>query len=541
MKKLLLSLFLLSFISAFSAFSAELTITASDMNNQTSYSNDDVTISFDANGGNAVNTGSPFRVYKKNKITVEAEGITEIKFTASGSNYCGNLVASPSDAATVSISGTTVTVKTPSATNKLELINSDEDGQNIQLRWTEMTVTYVGSTKNPADLSFGEKTEFTVNVGEEFTGPTLDNPHHLPVSYASSNEIVATVDDKGIVTLNNEVGSTTISAEFVGNNEYKNQKIEYTITVIDPNAITYTINQDSFTGWKNTNYVTLTNNESPYADFQITAQLNNALIGWNTGNSSNKNKMGLVLNCKDGYVLKSVLFNGNTKAIDIYKKDTAYSEMSEFSDVDDATWGTSAEGSEIMVNNKENYVFDTPVKYVGFRPSTTGANTVESIVFTFALAPAAPAAPIIKIDGEDVADDTVPVKGNEISFGAVEAGVAIYYNMTPDNIEKAPAKAGEETQNPDTIVKDGVTYTLYNGTPIEVGDGSWKLSYFARANGVDSEVKTLSVSKTTGIEGIAAEDGAAEWFNLQGVRVSEPQQGIYVRVANGKAAKVVVE
>ena len=182
----------------------------------------------------------------------------------------------------------------------------------------------------------------------------------------------------------------------------------------------------------------------------------------------------------------------------------------------------------------------SPKRFTAYVAKHDNENGYEGIRL-FVEVPAAPAAPVIKIDGEDVADDTVPVKGNEISFGDVEAGVAIYYNMTPDNIEKAPAKAGEETQNPATINKDGVTYTLYNGTPIEVGDGSWKLSYFARANGVDSEVKTLSVSKTTGIEGIAAEDGAAEWFNLQGVRVAEPQQGIYVRVANGKAAKVVVE
>lgn len=182
----------------------------------------------------------------------------------------------------------------------------------------------------------------------------------------------------------------------------------------------------------------------------------------------------------------------------------------------------------------------SPKRFTAYVAKHDNENGYEGIRL-FVEVPAAPAAPVIKIDGEDVADDTVPVKGNEISFGNVEAGVAIYYNMTPDNIEKAPAKASEETQDPATIDKDGVPYTLYNGTPIEIGDGSWKLSYFARANGVDSEVKTLSVSKTTGIEGVAAEDGEAVWFNLQGVRVAEPQHGIYVRVANGKAAKVVVK
>ena len=150
-----------------------------------------------------------------------------------------------------------------------------------------------------------------------------------------------------------------------------------------------------------------------------------------------------------------------------------------------------------------------------------------------------PAAPVIKIDGVNVIEGTGSVKGDEISFAEVE-GVEIYYNFTV-GAAKAPAKAGDETQDPTTIEKDGMTYTLYTGTPINIKDKSGTLSYFARANGVDSEVKTLSISNPTGIEGVAAEDGAAVWFNLQGVRVAEPQQGIYVRVANGKAAKVVVE
>lgn len=44
----------------------------------------------------------------------------------------------------------------------------------------------------------------------------------------------------------------------------------------------------------------------------------------------------------------------------------------------------------------------------------------------------------------------------------------------------------------------------------------------------------------TGVDAIGAEDGEAVYFNLQGVQVENPEHGIYVKVQNGKATKVVM-
>ena len=44
---------------------------------------------------------------------------------------------------------------------------------------------------------------------------------------------------------------------------------------------------------------------------------------------------------------------------------------------------------------------------------------------------------------------------------------------------------------------------------------------------------------TDGIEGIEAEDGEAVYYNLQGQKVVNPDKGIYIKVAGGKAVKVV--
>lgn len=50
----------------------------------------------------------------------------------------------------------------------------------------------------------------------------------------------------------------------------------------------------------------------------------------------------------------------------------------------------------------------------------------------------------------------------------------------------------------------------------------------------------LDTNTPTGVEGIEAEGDAAVYYNLQGVRVDNPQNGIYVKVAGGKASKIIL-
>ena len=52
---------------------------------------------------------------------------------------------------------------------------------------------------------------------------------------------------------------------------------------------------------------------------------------------------------------------------------------------------------------------------------------------------------------------------------------------------------------------------------------------------------TVKVNPNVGVETIGVAEGEAEYFNLQGARVENPAAGIYVKVLNGKATKVVVK
>lgn len=74
--------------------------------------------------------------------------------------------------------------------------------------------------------------------------------------------------------------------------------------------------------------------------------------------------------------------------------------------------------------------------------------------------------------------------------------------------------------------------------PIETGDYAYGALYngaIIMGNMIHFE---LSTDVNTGVAGIEAE-GAANYFNLQGARVAQPEHGMYIRVINGKAQKVV--
>ena len=95
------------------------------------------------------------------------------------------------------------------------------------------TVSYTLTVEKPAPVDNGlafSSVTATATLGEEFTPPVLSNPYNLPLTWTSSNEGVASVDEEGAVTLVS-AGVTDIAAMFAGNDDYLSGTVSYTLTV----------------------------------------------------------------------------------------------------------------------------------------------------------------------------------------------------------------------------------------------------------------------------------------------------------------------
>lgn len=85
--------------------------------------------------------------------------------------------------------------------------------------------------KGDTQISWSETT-CSATIGEENAFPTLSmTPSGLDITYSSSDTNVANISSDGAVTLN-EAGTTTIKAEFSGNDTYNPSSATYALTVI---------------------------------------------------------------------------------------------------------------------------------------------------------------------------------------------------------------------------------------------------------------------------------------------------------------------
>lgn len=127
-------------------------------------------------------------------------------------------------------------------------------------------------------------------------------------------------------------------------------------------------------------------------------------------------------------------------------------------------------------------------------------------------------------------------ESHELSFANETDGAQIYYTMTSATPSSANVRA----------MANSATGTEYS-TPFKKSDlDGKKITFWAEKDGQKSAVETLNFNIKTGIEDIDVEnaeaieeEGDARYFNLQGLEVKDPGEGIYIRVANGKATKIL--
>ena len=102
-----------------------------------------------------------------------------------------------------------------------------------QVRMTTITVYYKKDNRQETGIAWNPET-INLTVGDAFTAPTFNNPNGLSgITFASSNEALATVNNAGAITLvSGKTGTATITATFAdGHATYKPAEATCVITV----------------------------------------------------------------------------------------------------------------------------------------------------------------------------------------------------------------------------------------------------------------------------------------------------------------------
>lgn len=466
--------------------------------------------------------------------------------------------------------------------------NSTTSGQIII---SSLVVTVEKSNKQPAGLSFGETTDFVVAEGEAFTAPELQNPNELAVEYASDNEAVATVDaTTGAVTIVG-TGTATITATSEENETYNAGSASYAITVktaantlaeylekAAANGATAIINCDLIVTYANGANVYVTDEQR--TAYSLIYKYN---LGYNKGDV-----------IPAGWNAKTTIYNGLFEIIPdgdmpaaTETVDVEYETVTEFGVADinklvilndvtltSATAGTAPAGQEFtLYNNFKLSGVPTSGKFniigvIGYyeKGVTSTENlkveklqlqpveyqihqdNVGKVFFSQNIAAESDQRwELFEEDSYTSSDNAIYVK-----FEAGE-GHKVYFrykdingNVVAPILVDEPAETTEPAEQTAALANETATadeegFTEYTKPARFEVAGSLEHYTVHTESGVKTAVKTITASGVTGIEDIVADGDEADavYYNLQGVRVDNPENGLYIRVRGNKVEKVV--
>ena len=133
----------------------------------------------------------------------------------------------------------------------------------------------------------------------------------------------------------------------------------------------------------------------------------------------------------------------------------------------------------------------------------------------------------------------IPVTYNGNSVGSITSPE--YLELTNVATEAGIAPMAEVGDS------GNVLNILYKEAPgIYQGAGEYTFALpqgLVDADGFVNAATTIAVTvtdKVTGVDTIGVNEAEAEYYNLQGVKVAAPANGLYIKVVNGKASKVMV-
>lgn len=238
------------------------------------------------------------------------------------------------------------------------------------------------------------------------------------------------------------------------------------------------------------------------------------------------------------------IYNGNTFTISV--AEGYYITSIEMDKTKDGLTADGGEFSNGNWNNKEGETKST-VKFTYNGSSNWTSACISTIKVKYALLPVvepvAPAIPDLHESSKGMlSGNTISGEGTaNIKFADVESHINLYYKFIDNTQASEPVALAATEHN-----HDG--YNLYdkeNGLNLGTEHDGKTLKVFAcdSNTGKHSEPAQYKISMlTVGVAEIeAAGAGEIRWFDMQGREVKgQPEKGIYVRVVNGKASKVIL-
>lgn len=454
----------------------------------------------------------------------------------------------------------------------------------------KIVVTYDNSdTREPAGLVWSENavTVLTTEIAD-FTAPTLTNPNNVAVTYASGNTEVATVTEAGAVTLTGAKGAAKITATFDGTDTYKPQEVSYTITVKAP----LPVNTSSLE-----NPYTVAEALAIIADLDGTTMDNvyvKGIVGANPTLAASYGNMDYNILDTPTSTASLLIFRGK------YFNGEKFNAQNQLKEGDEVI----VKGSMVNYNGNTPQMSANNVVVSlngSTTPPAVEATEVNNVLATTALPTGTPVkvnytltvgfANGSNVFACDEDGDFIQLYGvNTLKAGDVipagwEGTYTLYGDNTPEITfnEGALPAATEGTFTPKEVEATAITDALVNhvvtiknvnfeeATPATKTDftgtvGETTLNLFnqyelasveagkydvtgvvAIRNLNGSPVAKLFVTNITKSETdsallIGAGDNAApvEYYNLQGIRIDNPANGIFIRRQGSKAQKIVL-
>lgn len=149
----------------------------------------------------------------------------------------------------------------------------------------------------------------------------------------------------------------------------------------------------------------------------------------------------------------------------------------------------------------------------------------------------APEVPVLTVNGAEVT--STQLKEGDVVSVTAPAGYTVWYRITDAEPAAALLAAGQLAGYTDSG-ENAMTYTVEKG----------KVVSFICANAdqsKESEPYTFTIAAdgtVTGIEAVEteeAENAPVEWYTMQGVRVAEPADGLFIKKQGDKVTKVIVK